>query len=374
MKYTNYKGNPIEVSFLGMGAMRLPAAKDDKADVEKSIELIRHAIDKGITYVDTAYNYHQGESESIVGKALKDGYREKVILATKLPIWMCRTEEDMERIFGEQLQHLEVECIDNYLIHNIIPYNWKKFNKLGAAAFLDDKKAKGLIKYAGFSFHGNLELFKEVIDAYPWDFCQIQLNYIDADEQAGLEGLKYAKDKGIDVIIMEPLKGGKLTDNVPKAIAEMWESAPAKRTPAQWAFNWLAGQEGILCVLSGMSNIEQLDQNIETFSDDNFGELTAEEMELYAKAANEYNSLIKYQCTGCKYCMPCAAKIDIPSVIDYTNSWYAYGKNDGTYMEYTRWIDKHGSDCIECGECETKCPQSLPIKAIMKDAEEQFGI
>lgn len=375
----------IETSLLGLGVMRLMTDEEMNVDEEYGINLIRYAIDQGINYIDTGYTYHGGKSEVIIGKALQDGYREKVIIADKLPIWLAKTEEDVAKFFEEQMERLgqnEGGCIDMYLIHNIIPANWKKTKKLNVLPYLEQKKAEGKIGHIGFSFHGDLALFKEVIDAYPWEFCQIQLNYLDKDIQAGLEGLKYAREKGVDVIVMEPLKGGRLTDKVPASVQTIWDDAKASgaieqsRTPAKTAFKWVAAQEGVKLILSGMGNRQQLDENIAIFSDENLKTLGEGEQITIDKASDEYNRLIPYQCTACEYCMPCEKKINIPDVIDYLNNWYAFGQNPSTKIEYTTWIPEghHGSDCIGCGQCEAKCPQSLPIMEIMKTAAKEFGV
>ena len=375
----------IETTLLGLGVMRLPADENLKVDEEYGINLIRYAIDQGVNYIDTGYTYHGGKSEVIIGKALKDGYREKVVIADKLPIWLAKTEEDVDRFFNEQLERLgqaDGGCIDMYLIHNIIPANWKKTQKLNVLPYLEQKKAEGKLGHIGFSFHGDLALFKEVIDAYPWEFCQIQLNYLDKDIQAGLEGLAYARERGVDVIIMEPLKGGRLTDKVPASVQTIWDDAKSSgaieqsRTPAKTAFKWVAAQEGVKLILSGMGNRQQLDENIAIFSDENLKTLGEGEQIAIDKVADEYNRLIPYQCTGCEYCLPCEKKINIPDVIDYLNNWYAFGQNPSTKIEYTTWIAEghHGSDCIACGKCEKKCPQSLPIMEIMKTAAKEFGV
>ena len=242
MLMKKFNGLDRENSLIGMGVMRLLEDEKGKVDTNEAIRLLRYAIDNGINYIDTAYTYHGGMSEKIVGMALKDGYREKVILADKMPTWLLKSEEDAAGYFDKQLERLDVDCIDMYLIHNIIPANWKKTLKYNLLNFLDEKKAEGKIGHIGFSFHGELDLFKEVIDAYPWEFCQIQLNYLDKDSQAGLEGLEYARERGIDVIVMEPLKGGRISDKVPPSVQAIWDDAKARgvvsgdRTAAEWAF------------------------------------------------------------------------------------------------------------------------------------------
>lgn len=379
MQYRKFNTLDRETSLIGMGVMRLPMDEQGRVNNQEGIDLIRHAIDKGINYIDTGFTYHGGMSERIVGMAMKDGYREKALVADKMPIWLCKEETDLDRYFEKQLKRLDMDCIDMYLIHNIIPPNWKKVQKFNVLEWLDNKIAAGQIKHVGFSFHGELDLFKEVIDSYPWEFCQIQLNYVDRDEQATLEGLEYARQKGIDVIVMEPLKGGRLTDKVPPGVKAIWDKAaeagvvPADRTPAEWAFKWVCAQNGVSLVLSGMSSFEQIDSNVEIFSKDDIAEISGGEQAVIDEVTAEYKAKIKYGCTGCEYCTPCPQKLDIPSIIDYLNVWYAYDKNPSTQFEYNTWMTAHASDCVACGQCEEKCPQSLKIIDIMKDAAEQFG-
>lgn len=379
MEYRKFKTLDKETSLLGMGVMRLPMDEQGRVNNQEGVELIRHAIDSGINYIDTGFTYHGGMSERIVGMAMKDGYADKAIVADKLPIWLCKEESDLDRYFDKQLKRLDMDCIDMYLIHNIIPANWKKVQKFNVLDWVTKKKEAGQVKHIGFSFHGDLELFKEVVDAYPWEFCQIQLNYIDRNEQATLEGLEYARNKGIDVIVMEPLKGGRLTDKVPQSVQDIWDNAaktgalPSDRTPAEWAFKWVCAQKGVSLVLSGMSSIEQIDSNVEIFSKKDIDQLTQEEQAVIDEVTAEYNSKIKYGCTGCEYCLPCPQKLNIPGIIDYLNVWYAYDKNPSTKYEYTTWMTAFGSDCVGCGQCEEHCPQSLKIIDIMKDAVSQFG-
>ena len=375
MQYRKFEKIDKDVSLLGMGCMRLPQLEDGSVDEAEAIDIIRSAIDAGVNYVDTAYTYHGGKSEKVLGKALKDGYREKVLLADKMPIWLAKDEEHMKWLFNKQLERLDVDCIDMYLVHNVGVPIWKRCKKLNLMPFLEEMKAQGKIKHIGFSFHDKLEFFKEMIDEYDWEFCQIQLNFMDKNFQAGVEGLKYAAEKGLDVIVMEPLKGGRLTDFVPPTVQALWDEAEIKRTPAEWAFKWVASFPEVKLMLSGMSSRQQLMQNIETLSKEDAGVLTAEEAALIDKVSDEYNRLIKYSCTGCQYCLPCPQKLDIPKIIGYFNDWNVYEQNPSTKLEYETWIPagRHGSDCIGCKACEEKCPQSIPIAQAMKDAAEAFG-
>ena len=373
MQYRKFEKIDKDVSLLGMGCMRLPQTEDGKVDEAEAIGIIRSAIDAGVNYVDTAYTYHGGNSEKVLGKALKDGYREKVLLADKMPIWLAKDEEQMKNIFYKQLERLDVDCIDMYLVHNVSVPGWKRCKKLNLMPFLEEMQAQGKIKHIGFSFHDKLEFFKEMVDEYDWKFCQIQLNFMDKNFQAGVEGLKYAAEKGLDVIIMEPLKGGRLTDFVPPTVQKLWDEAETQKTPAEWAFKWLAAFPEVKLMLSGMSSRDQLMQNIETISKEDVAVLTDSERALIDRVSDEYNRLIKYSCTGCQYCLPCPQKLEIPKIIGYYNDWNVYEHNPSTKFEYSTWLVKHGSDCIGCKACEEKCPQSIPIAQAMKDAADAFG-
>jgi uncharacterized protein len=373
MQYTKFKKTGQKISLLGMGTMRLPQNPDGTIDEPAAIALIRKAIDNGVNYVDTAYMYHDGTSEVITGKALKDGYREKVLLADKMPVWMAKDPEGMATIFETQLKRLETDVIDMYLIHNLTVSIWERCLKFGLLEYLEEQKRLGRIHHIGFSFHDELPFFKELIDAYPWDFCQIQLNYMDKKYQAGLEGLYYADSKGIPVIVMEPLKGGKLTDSIPPVIEAIWAEANTKRSPANWAFRWIADLPGILTILSGMSTEAQLDENLSIFSEMVPPLLTEEERQRIDRVSALYNELIPYSCTACKYCMPCPQQIDIPSFIELFNEWHVYEHNPKVMVNFGWWFPKYKpSLCTGCKICEGLCPQHLPISKIMSEGSVVF--
>ncbi len=374
MQYRTFNKTGEKVSLLGMGTMRFPLLEDGTIDKKEAIGMIRKAIDSGVNYIDTAYMYHDGESEKVVGQALKDGYREKVFLADKMPVWLAKDEEQMKDLFQEQFDRLETDVIDMYLVHNITAPVWKRVQKLHLMDFLEKKRAEGKIKQIGFSFHDELSLFKEVMDAWPWDFCQIQLNYMDKNFQAGQAGLDYASAKQIPVIIMEPLKGGKLTDAIPRSVEALWSQAEIQRTPAEWALSWVANHKGVLTILSGMSTREQLDENLRILSDAEPESLTEKELSIIDQVSDEYNKLIQYSCTACKYCMPCPQKIDIPTAIKFYNEWFLYEENPKIKEDYPVWLDEgsRAGDCVACGACEDHCPQHLPVSEIMEKAAAIF--
>ncbi len=372
MQYRKFTKDNLDVSLLGFGCMRFPILNNDSSqiDEEKATEMLHYAIDNGINYIDTAYNYHQGNSEIFVGNALKDGYRERVYLATKLPVWLVKTYEDFEKLLDEQLKKLQVDYIDFYLLHSLHEKTWNNIERLNVFKFLDEAKRNGKIKYAGFSFHDELQLFKEIIESYSWDFCQIQLNYMDRHYQAGISGLEYASKRDISLVIMEPIKGGKLA-SAPIDIQNIWNTSSQKRSPAEWALKWVYDYDEVSVVLSGMSTLEQVKQNIASTEDSLHKSLTREEHDLIDEATNLYNDKIKVGCTACEYCLPCPSNVAIPTIFSQYNNYYVYETEEQSISTYKKIIEqeKDSSQCIECEQCEQLCPQHLKIISLLKEAD-----
>jgi len=381
MQYRKFGKLGFDVSAFGLGCMRFPLKEQpdgsrdySQIDEEEAIRMIRYAVDHGVNYLDTAYPYHGGNSERVVGKALKDGYREKVKLATKCPVWMVNGPDDFEKLLDEQLGKLEVDYVDFYLLHALNKESWKKVLEYDGLSFLDRAKQSGKIKYAAFSFHDELPVFKEIIDSYPWDMCQIQLNILDDEYQAGVEGLRYAHSKGISVVIMEPLKGGKLAQHVPNDIQAAWDKAPVKRSPQEWAFRWLANFPEVTVILSGSSTMDQLKDSIQIFETAAPNSLTEEELSIIQEVKNLYKSKIKVDCTACNYCMPCPSGLNIPRKFQLYNDSAMYEVFEEYANHYQRFIQegKDASHCVECGQCEAACPQSLPIIEKLKELHAYF--
>jgi len=363
----------IEVSPFGMGCMRFPMTTVDGVEVvdeSVSTPAIRYAIDHGVNYMDTAYVYSGQKNEEALGHALRDGYREKVYVATKLPAWCCETREDMDRILAESMARLETDYIDFYLVHSLNKSSWEKMRDLGVLEFLDKAKADGRIRYAAFSFHDKLEVFEEILNAYDWDMCQIQLNFMDIHNQAGLEGLKMAGEKNIPVVIMEGLLGGKLA-KAPDNVQALYDSYPVKRSPVEWAFRWLVNFPQVATVLSGVTDLEMTRDNLEIFGRCDVGIMTDEEQALIDRVREAYLSRTRIGCTGCRYCMPCPNEVNISGIFSVWNNLSLYGQTLAGNGRYAKIVgDGQGADkCIGCGACEGVCPQHLPIMEALQQAD-----
>lgn len=375
MIYREFGRTGVRVSQLGFGAMRFPLTEEydpTKIDEAKAAEMLHYAIDNGINVIDNAYPYHRQASEIFLGKALRHGYRQKVNLSTKLPVWLVKSKTDSERYFDEQLKRLQVDRIDMYLLHSLGKNGWKTVSEYGILEFLDRMLDAGKIGYAGFSYHDDLPLFKEIVDAYPWTFCLIQLNYVDDQYQAGLEGLEYAYAKGLAVMIMEPLRGGKLANNIPLEVMSIIQNANRPQTPAEFAMRWVLNRPEVSCMLSGMSTLEQVKANVRFASEDHVNSLSADELELYDRAKKIYHSRTKVSCSQCGYCQPCKQKIPISFILDLYNDACMYDAVEESSWAYKVFIkpENKGDQCNECGECEERCPQKIPISELLKEAHE----
>ena len=372
--------NGDELSILGFGCMRLPMKEDGSIDEDRATRQVRYAIDHGVNYVDTAWPYHMEQSEPFLGRALADGYREKVKLATKLPSWLIKSREDMDKFLDAQLKKLNIDHIDYYLIHALVGDLWDYIEKLGIADFLDKARADGRIINAGFSFHGSGDEFKRIVDAYDWDFCQIQYNFLDEKNQAGTEGLEYAASKGLGVIIMEPLRGGYLANPVPPAVQEIWDEASTKRTAAEWALLWVWNHPEVTVVLSGMNEETHIEENLAVADKAYPNSLTEAEIQLVKKVERKYRELMKAGCTGCRYCMPCPEGVNIPLCFETYNTLYMSGNADETKFMYAARLGgvlsggepEFASLCVQCGECLEKCPQHLDIPTILESVVEEL--
>lgn len=372
MLYRKMPRSEDELSILGFGCMRLPLLDDGRIDIKRAIKQIRVSIDAGVNYLDTAWPYHAGESEKIVGLALADGYREKVRIATKLPTWMINSREDMDFYLNAQLEKLAVKQIDYYLVHALNGTNWLKLQNLGVMEFLTSALADGRIRKTGFSFHGELRDFKTIVDSYSWDMCQIQYNYLDQEYQAGTEGLKYAAAKELGVVVMEPLRGGNLSlPDPPAAIAGIWQQAEKNRTPVEWALRWLWNQPEVTVILSGMNDETHIQENLAIADEAEIDSLSERECAIVDQAARKYHELMKVGCTGCGYCLPCPSDVKIPMAFEVYNKMHLFGNEmEGKFMYVIRLGGSisgdgagYASQCIECGECIEKCPQAIEIPA-----------
>jgi predicted aldo/keto reductase-like oxidoreductase len=373
MNYRTMGKTGDKVSILGYGCMRFPQI-NGRIDIERTERQILTAVERGVNYFDTAYIYHGGRSESIIGDIFAKGARNRVKIATKLPLFMVRSPKDMDNLLDTQLKRLRTDRVEYYLLHAVNDFaGWERLKRLGIIEFAERAKKDGRIHHFGFSYHGDKEDFKAIIDDYDWDMCQIQYNYIDVDFQAGREGLEYAASKGIGVSIMEPLRGGSLVRKMPPEIQKIWDSAPAKRTAADWAFRWLWDQPAVTTVLSGMNEEVQIQENTELADKVQPGMLTAEELSLYEQVRKEYYRLMKVGCTGCGYCMPCPAGVDIPFCFSYYNAKHLF-KARNAQWQYTAFAGglisgkpALASLCRRCGKCEKACPQHIPIMEKLKE-------
>lgn len=377
MLYREFGRTGEMLSQLGFGAMRLPLINGDDSRIDEAIAIpmVRKAIDNGLNYLDTAWPYHGGNSEAFCAKVMADGYRDKVKIATKSPVWDVKTIDDFNHFLDRQLERLQVECIDFYLLHALKVSFWDNCRQGDYKSFLDKAKADGKIKYAGFSFHDNLDLFKEIVDDYDWDFCQIQLNYMDEAYQGGLLAADYARERGMGVIVMEPLRGGTLAKTeLPDELRDIWNKADKKRTPAEWALKYLWNLSNVDVVLSGMGEMWQVEENMRIASETPARSLTSQETALIDEARDFFHRRMVVDCTNCRYCMPCPVGVDIPEnfwALNHDSLFNDPGKAD---FWINGWLGdpKRASNCVDCGQCETHCPQNIEIMKHLKMVNSKY--
>ncbi len=374
MQHRSMRGVDRPLPVLGLGAMRLPLGPDGRIDRAAATALIRHAVDHGVTYLDTAWVYHNGESEPFLGEALGNGYRERVQLATKLPVWAARDRADMDRILDLQRERLRTDVIDFYLLHGLNRTGWERALGLGVLEFLDDALADGRILHASFSFHDDFDTFRSIVDAYDWTFAQVLYNYVDVHVQGGIEAVRYASERGLGVVVMEPLRGGTLARPVPGA-AELWARAGVGRTPADWALSWLWDQPEVTVVLSGMNTFDQLRANIACAGRARPHALSRRELAVFDEVRALYRGRGAIECTRCGYCRPCPSGVDIPRCIEFYNDAVLFGDPVASRSGY-RILSRYGggaSNCTGCGACEERCPQGLDIRTHLTALDAYFG-
>ncbi|MGD6934219.1 MAG: aldo/keto reductase [Candidatus Bathyarchaeia archaeon] len=379
MQYRFVPKNGDKLSVLGFGCMRLPL-NGQAIDEPRAIRQIRLAIDNGVNYVDTAPPYHGGESEVVLGKALLGGYREKVKVATKLTPSMLNKPEDMQKMLDGQLQKLQTDHIDYYLVHSLDDVSWSKMQSFGVLKFLEKAKADGKIVNICFSFHGTLETFKEIVDAYDWVMCQIQYNFLDEKMQAGTEGMRYAASKNLAVVVMEPLRGGSLTCKVPVDVQKVYDSANVQWSPAEWALRWVWNHPEVTLALSGMNDEAQVRENIKIGNVALPNSMTPGQLAVIKKVEAAYRNLIKIPCTGCGYCMPCPAGVDIPRNFQLYNDYCMFDDEQQTRSLYalvlmggigTERCD--ASLCQDCKQCVARCPQHIDVSGKLWEVSDKLG-
>ena len=362
-------------SILGFGCMRFPK-KGGSVDMKETERELAYAIAHGVNYFDTAYIYRG--NEKVLGELVaKNHWRAQIQIATKMPHYLIHSIDELEKLFCEQLKRLQTDYVDNYLMHMLPDVHiWKKLVRMGILDWINEKKENGQIRRIGFSYHGNSQNFIALLDAYDWEFCQVQYNYMDIHNQAGAEGVAYAAKKGIPVIIMEPLRGGRLVNGLPKKAKDLFAAAEPKRSPAEWGLRWLWNQPEVTTVLSGMNSIEMIRENCRIASETREGAFTEEETAFVNELKDAINHSMKVGCTGCGYCMPCPKNVDIPGTFSFYNLIYSENKKTARkgYMQCTifRQTPTSASQCVGCGKCEQHCPQGIPIREELKHASKEL--
>ena len=364
-----------KLSTLGFGCMRFQT-KMGKIDYDEAEREIMAAIEGGVNYFDTAYIYPG--SEALIGEVFeRNNVRDKIKIATKLPHYLVKNRDGLDKIFNEELRRLRTDYVDYYFMHMLTDVSaWKRMCELGILEWIEEKKKSGAIRQIGFSYHGNTDMFCTLVDAYDWDFCMIQYNYMDENSQAGKRGLKYANSKGLPVMIMEPLRGGRLVNRLPNEAKKIFAEYEKQYTPAQWALRWLYNQPEVTVVLSGMNSMEMVMDNIATASSAQVGDFTADDEAMLQRVVQAINSRMKVGCTGCGYCMPCPKNVDIPGAFAHYNRKYAEGwfpaMKEHIMCTALRKDSTAILNCVGCGKCEQHCPQNIPIREKLKEAQNEL--
>ncbi|MBQ7954662.1 MAG: aldo/keto reductase [Lachnospiraceae bacterium] len=358
----------LETSLLGFGCMRFPTTLEGKIDEPEAEKMLDKAIAAGVNYIDTAYPYHGGDSEPFVGRALKKYDRASLYLATKLPVWLVKTLEDAKKLFEEQLERLQTPYIDFYLLHAMNKSRWDEMLQLGVVNYLEQLQKEGKIRNLGFSFHDSYEVFEEIINYRDWDFCQIQLNYMDVDEQAGMKGYKLAEEKQVPLVIMEPIKGGTLAAFA-EDITSKFRAHDPNASTASFALRWVGSLPGVKVILSGMSTMEQVEDNLNTFGE--FKPLTEAEQQTVKEVVETLRGRVQNGCTGCRYCMPCPAGVNIPGNFKLWNTYHTYQNYNVVKWSWEQELGDKGQakNCVECGKCEKECPQKISIREDLKKVQ-----
>jgi len=374
MKYRKMPKSEDKLSVLGFGCMRFPTDRDGKIDEARSLAMLHEAYQAGVNYYDTAWGYHNEESEPFVGKFLGQIERDKVFVATKLPCWLVKTRADMDSFLTKQLSRLQTDHIDYYLLHALNKRSWKSMQELGVLDFLQQARAAGKIRHIGFSFHDDYDTFAQIVQAWDWDFTQIMLNYLDTEYQAGLKGLRLAASKDMGIISMEPLRGGKLISPIPPEVEQVWESAGNTQTPLQRALTWVWDIPECTLLLSGMSTLQQVKENIALSKEAEPKILSDFQQSVYSKAREAYLARIPYLCSECRYCLPCPYGVDIPANLGQYAEAMMFGNIESNKEAYLNFIpEKSRADqCVQCGECLSKCPQQIDIPKWMQTIREYY--
>lgn len=371
MEHRKFDKLGIEASLLGFGCMRFPLDKDGNIEEVEAEQMIDLALKSGVNYIDTAYPYHNGDSEPFVGRVLKKYNRDSYKLATKLPIWKINSQQEAREIFESQLQRLGVDYVDFYLLHALDADKWKKIKEYNIIELCEKLREEGKIKYLGFSFHDEYNVFEEILKYHSWDFCQLQLNYMDMGIQAGQRGVDLANELGVPLVVMEPIKGGSLA-KLPEDVTKLFKDYDTERTLASWALRYVGTLPGVKVILSGMSTLAQVEDNLKTFN--NYQNLSAEELAVVDEVARTLHSRTQNGCTGCEYCMPCPFGVNIPNNFRYWNSAFIYDDKETFKAKYEQMTDEaKASHCRECGACEKMCPQQLSIREDLKRVVKDLG-